>query len=182
MAMLSAHSKIQEGSLPRFGNLFSKLKELVVGQGHGHIPTFSREFASENETWHPVAEYHKMREASIVPPRSYGFLAATPTLRANYERHGEELGAYNVEDYLFMARRFLEVAMEPGNIGYTFLKMGRNAFGVDYQGELRGIYQKNGMPMAFFKPDHTLLGYPNKEAELEAWKKKGHVLPTLKLS
>lgn len=93
-------------------------------------------------------------------------------LRDNFKQYGAAFGVYNFTDFRTMARRFYEDALESNDPGYTIVQMSKHTIGIDYQGEMRGIYSgRDGEPIAFFRPNFAELGYSSKQQELEDWKK-----------
>lgn len=158
-------------------------------------PTFNRSISqslresaekhgfTQTEKWEPALLKRRQGEKHpLIKPRNYDFLTVTPTLRANFERYGREMEATNLEEFSMMAKDFLATASRPGVFGYTFLKLSKDVFAVDYQGEIRGIYRRNGLPIAFFKPNFKEMGFGSKEEELETWKKSGREIPPVKMA
>ncbi len=98
-------------------------------------------------------------------------------LRDNFEQYGELFGVYSFRDFKTMAKKFLEEALASKDPKYTIVRLPENKVGVDYNCEFRGVYDRDGQPVAFFRPNYVQLGYPNKERELEDWKSGKTYLP-----
>jgi pyocin large subunit-like protein len=85
----------------------------------------------------------------------------------NFRSYGAALGAYDFEDFVEMARQFYDEAMRSRNAAFTTVRLPRGRLAIDRDGELRGVYDRHGNPLAFFRPNFRHFGYNNKEEELE---------------
>lgn len=93
-------------------------------------------------------------------------------LRDNFKQYGSAFGVYNYSDFREMARRFYEDALTSKDSLYTIIQLSKHTIGIDYNGDMRGIYNaRDGDPIAFFKPNFAALGYSSKQQEIEDWKK-----------
>ncbi len=92
-------------------------------------------------------------------------LSGDNMLGANFREYGAQMGIYDFEDYKQYACRIYQEAMKnPG--GFTIINLPDGRKAIDFQGKLRGIYDKYGEPIAFFKPDYKKMGYPSYREEL----------------
>lgn len=88
----------------------------------------------------------------------------------NYRTYGTSFGVHDYEDYVVLARKFYREAMNSNAPEYTVVKIKGDRTAIDYNGEVRGVYDKNGEPVAFFRPNYRSLGYNNRDEELEQFR------------
>lgn len=90
-------------------------------------------------------------------------------MAANYRTYGSEMGFYDFDDYVKYAQRIYREAMaNPG--GFTIIDLPRKRKAIDFQGKIRGVYNHEGEPVAFFKPDFQRLGYKSLQEELREFR------------
>lgn len=99
-----------------------------------------------------------------------------PNMIANYHRFGSEFGAHSVEEFVAMAKKFYKEALNNHNKMYTLVLLPKHRAGIDFDSTYRGIYEADGTPVAFFRPNFRELGYNSKDEEMAAWK-KGSIQP-----
>lgn len=85
----------------------------------------------------------------------------------NFRLYGASFGVHDFDEFADLARSFFMEAMVSDDPGYTVIDMPKGRKLVDYDGNVRGIYDKSGTPLAFFRPNYRQLGYANKDQELE---------------
>jgi len=85
----------------------------------------------------------------------------------NYRLYGASFGVYDYEEFVDLARSFFMESMMSDDPAYTVIEMPKGRKLVDYDGNVRGIYDRSGAPVAFFRPNYRQLGYANKDQELE---------------
>ncbi|MBN8532400.1 MAG: hypothetical protein J0L97_11160, partial [Alphaproteobacteria bacterium] len=52
----------------------------------------------------------------------------------------------------------------------TTIRLPGSRIAIDFRGERRGIFLKDGTPLAFFRPDYREQGYQSKEEEMRDWR------------
>ena len=112
---------------------------------------------------------NEMRQASSLL-RRIGLLSEKDALGANFRRFGPEFGAYDYDEFETMARDFYTEGKDSDDPYYTIVEMSDNRVAIDYNGEKRGVYDKSGNPLAFFRPNFHQLGYNSKSQELDAFR------------
>lgn len=110
-----------------------------------------------------------MQELKLVI-NNLGISSKKAPLRHNFMKYGVHFGAINFSDYENIARLFGERARASNSSDYSIIELPGGRVGVDFRGEVRGIYLRDGTPLAFFKPDYKQLGYSSKERELSDWR------------
>lgn len=96
-------------------------------------------------------------------------LGSRNMMGTNFREYGAEMGIYDYEDYVRYARRIYQEAMKnPG--GFTIIDLPKKQKAIDFQGKLRGVYDRHGEPVAFFKPDYHRFGFTNYREELLEFK------------
>lgn len=88
-------------------------------------------------------------------------------LGANFRKFGPSFGAYDYEDFVELAQKFYHEAMNSDDSSYSVVRLGDGRIAIDCNAEIRAVYDKDGTPIAFFRPDFKQLGYQNKVQELE---------------
>ena len=101
----------------------------------------------------------------------FGLRNGKPMLATNFRDFGPSFGVYDYEDFVIMARQFFQEGISAKDSFYTVIDLPDNRVGIDYNGEKRGIYKKNGEPIAFFRPDFQRRGFTSKSEELAAWRR-----------
>lgn len=96
---------------------------------------------------------------------------------ANFRKFGPSFGTYDFEDFLERAHEFFQDAMESDDPKYSRVDMGPDRVGIDYNGEIRGMFTRKGKPLAFFRPDFHQLGYASRSEELAAFRAGRALLP-----
>lgn len=96
--------------------------------------------------------------------------ATAENLKKNFERYGRDMGAKDLRDFEAMARKFYDEGLKSSDPLYSVVLLPKHRCGIDYNGEFRGIYESDGRPIGFFRPNHRELGYVSKDEELEEWK------------
>lgn len=89
------------------------------------------------------------------------------TLGHNFRKYGLEFGVHDYDEFINKARKFYFTALNSEEEGYTILRLSRHRVAIDYKGEMRGVYDGHGEPLAFFRPDYHELGYDTPEHELD---------------
>jgi hypothetical protein len=102
--------------------------------------------------------------------RLFSFHGIHPNLRENFEKYGAEFGVFNIREFENMARRFYKDALNSNDSLYTVILMPRHRSGIDYNGSYRGIYEADGTPIAFFRPNYREQGFNSKDEELRFWR------------
>jgi hypothetical protein len=98
-----------------------------------------------------------------------GLLSSHDMMGANYRTYGKEFGTLEFEDFIELAKRiYREAEANPG--GFTIIELPRGRKAIDFQGKMRGVYDFDGDPIAFYKPDYVGLGYSTPQEELEDFK------------
>lgn len=85
----------------------------------------------------------------------------------NFRRFGASFGAYDYEDYVELAQKFYHEGLNSEDPLYSVVNLSGDRIAIDYNGEIRAVYNKFGDPLAFFRPSFQQLGYTNKVQELE---------------
>lgn len=93
-----------------------------------------------------------------------------PNMVRNFQNYGVEFGVYSMDDFDAMARKFYEEGLKSSDPLFTVILLPKHRCGIDYNGEYRGIYEPNGTPIAFFRPNFRQFGYRSKEEELNDWR------------
>lgn len=97
--------------------------------------------------------------------RKLGLSSDNTMLGSNFRMYGADMGIYDYEDYVRYARRIYQEAMANPD-GFTILELPKGKKAIDFQGKIRGIYNRHGDPIAFFRPDYRKMGYTNYMDEL----------------
>lgn len=101
-----------------------------------------------------------------------GLIPGKSMLWHNFQTYGSQLGAIDFNDFENIACVFFERAYQNSdNPDYSIVRFFDGRIGIDYKGELRGIYSIKHRPLAFFRPDFKQLGYSSKDRELADWRK-----------
>lgn len=90
-------------------------------------------------------------------------------MQANFRSYGHDMGFNDEESFVSYAKRIYKEAMD-NPTGFTVIDLPRHKKAVDFQGKLRGVYNAEGEPIAFFKPDYQQLGYRTLQEELREFK------------
>ena len=94
----------------------------------------------------------------------------TENMKRNFDRFGRDLEAKDLRDFDAMARKFYDEGLKSSDPLYSVVLLPKHRCGIDYNGEFRGIYESDGKPLAFFKPNFRELGYSSKDDELKDWR------------
>lgn len=77
-------------------------------------------------------------------------------LGMNFRSYGPKMGFPDYDAFVQRANLFYDESMsakEKGDIRYRFVSLEKGKTGVDFDdGELRGIFTKDGTPLSFFSP------------------------------
>ncbi len=93
--------------------------------------------------------------------------SGTGPLGHNFRTYGTSFHAHDYNEFAALARKFYNDAMAAeGDPAYTSVKMSGKRIAIDYKGEVRGVYDRYGRPIAFFRPNFVDFGYTSKEKEL----------------
>lgn len=102
----------------------------------------------------------------------FGLIPGKSMLHRNFAVFGAQFGAVNFNDFESMAvMLFNRAHQQKNNPDYSVVQFADGRIGVDFKGEIRGIYSSKGKALAFFKPDYMQLGYTSRERELSDWRK-----------
>lgn len=96
--------------------------------------------------------------------------SVSENLKRNFERFGREVEAKDIRDFEAMAHKFYDEGLKSSDPLYTVVLLPKHRCGIDYNGEFRGIYESDGKPLAFFRPNFRELGYLSKDEELADWR------------
>ena len=94
----------------------------------------------------------------------------TAALRHNFERYGAALGAFNMRDFEMMARQFYADNVNSNDPHCSKVTLSDGRTGIDYNGKLRGIYDDDGEPLAFYIPDFRAEGFSSRTEEMAHWR------------
>ncbi len=74
----------------------------------------------------------------------------------NYRSYGPKMGLPDYDAFMQRANAFYDESMtakEKGDIRYRFVSLEKDKLGIDFDnGELRGIFTRDGTPLSFFSP------------------------------
>lgn len=90
-------------------------------------------------------------------------------MQANFRSYGAAMGLRDMDSFVAYARRIYKEAQDNPQ-GFTVIDLPRGKKAVDFQGKIRGVYNVEGEPIAFFKPDYQQLGYRTLQEELREFK------------
>lgn len=92
-------------------------------------------------------------------------------LKENFLRYGKEMGVRRFEEFERMARDFfVDGLMGDGRPDWVVVELSGGRLAIDHNGEKRGIFLRDGTPLAFFKPDFRAEGFATRRQELEAFR------------
>jgi pyocin large subunit-like protein len=94
----------------------------------------------------------------------------------NFRSYGASFGAYDFDAFVNMAQRFYEDAMRAKDAGYSIIEMPRGRVAIDKDGEIRGVFDQRGNPLAFFRPSFRNFGFSSKEEELKSFRAGENIL------
>ncbi len=89
------------------------------------------------------------------------------TLGDNFRKFGASFGVYEYEDFVQLAQKFYHEGMNATDSHYSVISLSGGRAAIDYNGEIRAVYDKFGQPIAFFRPDYKQMGYASKLQELQ---------------
>lgn len=82
--------------------------------------------------------------------------AHTSMMGMNFRSYGLKMGLPDYDAFVQRANHFYDESMtakEKGDIRYRFVSLEKGKLGIDFDdGELRGIFTKDGTPLSFFSP------------------------------
>jgi hypothetical protein len=91
---------------------------------------------------------------------------STP-LGDNFRKFGPSFGVYEYDDFVELAQKFYHEGMNTMDSMYSVISLSSGRTAIDFNGEIRAVYDKFGSPIAFFRPDYKQLGYSSKIQELQ---------------
>ena len=91
-------------------------------------------------------------------------------IRHNFERYGAQLGAFNMKDFDALARRFFSEHINSSDPRCSKVRLSDDRIGIDFNGKLRGIFDDEGEPLAFYVPDFRAEGFSTRAQELAHWR------------
>jgi len=100
----------------------------------------------------------------------------TSALGANFRKYGHTFGTYDFSDFVERAKEFYDKGIQSGDPYYTVVELSGDRVAIDYNCEVRGIFTREGKPLAFFRHDFRQFGYTSKAAELEDFRQGERVL------
>ena len=107
----------------------------------------------------------ELKEASILFRRVNSHRGEN-ILGFNFRKFGADFGVYDFDEFVEKARGFYREAANSGDPGFSVVDLPDGRKAIDKDGEMRGIFNEEGEPIAFFRPDFRELGYDDKEQEL----------------
>ncbi len=112
----------------------------------------------------------ELRKANSIFQK-FGFTSSGNVLGANFRAYGRSFGVFDFSEFVEHARGFYADALaRRGEQGYTILILPNGMKAIDLRGEVRGVFDKDGNPIAYFRPNYRVLGYATPQEEINDFK------------